>query len=698
MAGSGARYVQRMKELSRRFRDQGPAELAHRARIANRRRVQARRSRLPDGLTPLAPLGFAETLAGIRDHYLLDVSHTVTWNEQELQRDLRRLASLPAQAKVESELTTVLIVGGHETRRTLACLESLLSWPDSRSAHIVLADIVPSSDAIRIAAAIQSVAVLAGSPDECWWARALLTAQANESAQIFVVPGDALVCPGWLDALEFQLGRPGIGIVGARVTDFPELDRRRPSESPATTHDVRSVLQSWGMRAETWSSLDLVSSNAQIGASTTELCDLVRRRGKRAVIASDGVVLAKRRRTDSDRVSQARISELGHDHSDGPKRQIVVASDIPKPDVDSGSEDAYWLIRHLADLSCAVTVVIQGEPVEDEYVWSLRRLGARVEFVQGNPQPGALNAAVAASDGLIAINGSQQFKFIQSARSGAGSRIPLVYLPLDLRNPIETVSEAAAFVGDLGERFFEDSNASEIAAAEAADFAGVISLAELEYLRSRDSAMHAFLLPMLRSDPDRDSPNSNSEGIVAFVGGFKHPPNYVSAEWFISEVWPLVTANVPSARLRIYGSNLPEQYRAEWSASGGVEVVGRYLNAADPYRDATVVVAPMLLGGGVNGKVVTALGHGMPVVGTSVAACGLPEDVANCIRIADNSRDMAEAVCELLTDERTRNSMTSTSVRAYDRHYSQAAGRQAVSALIQLLDGSHPTEGGVTAR
>lgn len=686
MTSNPQAFLARIRDLASRADGRRPTELTRAARVARKRRAEIRHWLAPTGLTPLAPLGFANTLGAIRDHYFLDMDQNVPWPEQELQRDLRRLALLAGAGTSGKHRTAVFVTGGHETRRILACIESLLSWPDSSGVQIVIADSEPSVDSLRIATAVPSVDLLLGPVDDPWWLRAGLTARAHQCEQLCVVSGKLLVLPGWRDALTFQLDRPDVGLVGARLIGWSAVTKRvRHTGHAATTHDVASVAQSWGMRTDVSALFDGTPFDPLEEGSVGELCGLVRSGKMRVLNASDCIVLAQSNRETHELTALERnVNPAGHVHAR--QRRMVVAANIPRPDVNSGSEDIYWLVRHMADLGVEITFVTLGERAEDEYVWSLRRLGVRVVFVESAIAPNALIATVASAGALIAINGTEFAALLQTTRQRAGSRSPLVYLPLDLRNPIESVQEATDFVGDLGQRFFDENNADQMAAIRAADLAGVISIAELDYLRSQEATINAFLLPILRSDPDRTRTGELTQPTVVFVGGFKHPPNPISVSWFISEVWPLVFDAVPNAQLRIYGSDLAEELGAHWAGTHGVQVIGRYLNAADPYRDADVVVAPLLVGGGVKGKVVTALGHGVPVVGTTVAADGLPQDVADCIRIADNARDMATAVCELLTDESKSQARRVASVRAYDRHYSESAGRRQVRDLMQLVD------------
>src|SRR6185312_14323688 len=49
---------------------------------------------------------------------------------------------------------------------------------------------------------------------------------------------------------------------------------------------------------------------------------------------------------------------------------------------------------------------------------------------------------------------------------------------------------------------------------------------------------------------------------LVFVGGFQHPPNTDAVTWFVAEVFPLVSAQLPDLRFHVIGSKVPEAIRA----------------------------------------------------------------------------------------------------------------------------------------
>src|SRR5205085_5990423 len=103
--------------------------------------------------------------------------------------------------------------------------------------------------------------------------------------------------------------------------------------------------------------------------------------------------------------------------------------------------------------------------------------------------------------------------------------------------------------------------------------------------------------------------------VVASAG---YGPNVEGLRWLVADVWPLVTAALPSARLEIAGLGT-DSLRDELS-SDGVRVVGTVDDVGAFYDGCAVVAAPVRRGGGSQLKVVEALGRGRVVVATSHSA------------------------------------------------------------------------------
>lgn len=144
--------------------------------------------------------------------------------------------------------------------------------------------------------------------------------------------------------------------------------------------------------------------------------------------------------------------------------------------------------------------------------------------------------------------------------------------------------------------------------------------------------------PPLNGAADRD---------LLFVGNLSYAPNVEAVEWLCAEVLPRLPSGVHAT---VAGSSPGSKVRAatEWA---GVELVADPPEVTPWYGRSRVALAPQRRGGGTCIKVLEALAHSRPVVGTPAGARGLGvfgED--GPVLVADEPREFAAACETLLAD------------------------------------------------
>jgi glycosyltransferase involved in cell wall biosynthesis len=171
-------------------------------------------------------------------------------------------------------------------------------------------------------------------------------------------------------------------------------------------------------------------------------------------------------------------------------------------------------------------------------------------------------------------------------------------------------------------------------------------------LAERSLPNKVSLIPVYAFDsfPDRPWSTLAQRSGLLFVAGFRHTPNVGAAIWFVREVLPLVQLAVPGAKVRLVGSNPPAEVQE--LAGPAVEVTGHVPDAEleQAYLTSRVALAPLLVGGGMKGKVIESMRFGTPCVATPVGGQGLAA-ADDFLAVAGNPRQFAEAVIRLLRDD-----------------------------------------------
>lgn len=205
-----------------------------------------------------------------------------------------------------------------------------------------------------------------------------------------------------------------------------------------------------------------------------------------------------------------------------------------------------------------------------------------------------------------------------------------------------------AEVGGAEAAGVEERARRELATYRAADVRIFTSGAErrlcAEEVGSRPTDLVVPILVTAHRRRERRRPDT-----VVFVGNFWHAPNVDALEWFVTAVWPIVTADVPTATLVVAGSHVWSKVE-ELGEAPGVAVRGYVDDLVALYDEASVVVAPIRYGAGVRGKVCEALADAVPVVSTTVGIEGLDLRPGQDLLVGDEAPAFAAAVIHLLTN------------------------------------------------
>ena len=122
-------------------------------------------------------------------------------------------------------------------------------------------------------------------------------------------------------------------------------------------------------------------------------------------------------------------------------------------------------------------------------------------------------------------------------------------------------------------------------------------------------------------DSSRISKHDFADNIV-FVGKMDYEPNIVAVTFFVTEVFCKLKEKWNALNFIIVGVN-PTKEIYNLTRIDGVQVTG-FLKDVEPYyQKATIVVAPMLTGAGIQNKIIQAMAYSCCVVTTPIGADGL---------------------------------------------------------------------------
>ncbi len=168
---------------------------------------------------------------------------------------------------------------------------------------------------------------------------------------------------------------------------------------------------------------------------------------------------------------------------------------------------------------------------------------------------------------------------------------------------------------------------------------------------------------------------------IAFVGNMGYPPNVRAARFLAEQVMPLVHARRPRARLLLAGARPGRGVRR--LAGPDVEVSGWMQDIRAAYRRATVMVAPLFIGAGLQNKILEAMAMGVPCVTTELVNNAVGAVADEEVMIAATPAEFANRALELLDSDERREKMASAALEMVGNRFSWTAVGDQLSEILE---------------
>jgi glycosyltransferase involved in cell wall biosynthesis len=183
--------------------------------------------------------------------------------------------------------------------------------------------------------------------------------------------------------------------------------------------------------------------------------------------------------------------------------------------------------------------------------------------------------------------------------------------------------------------------------------------------------------------PQRDPAESPGTPLLLFVGNYEYGPNVDAALFLGREIFPLVRAELPEARLMLVGNGPPPELQV--LAREGVEITGRVPDVRPYLERATVFVSPLRLGAGMKNKVLEAMAMARALVGTPLSADGIGLVEGEHILYGESAEALAEAVLRVVSSERLRMALAYANRALVEARFTWQAVAETYESLYKTL-------------
>lgn len=150
---------------------------------------------------------------------------------------------------------------------------------------------------------------------------------------------------------------------------------------------------------------------------------------------------------------------------------------------------------------------------------------------------------------------------------------------------------------------------------------------------------------------------------IVVSGKMSYHANVAMVEHLVHAIMPLVWAKNGAVKVQIVGKDPPQSIRA-LGENPNIVVTGTVSDIRPYLQQATLAVAPITYGAGIQNKILEAMACATPVVATPRAVSALLAVPGQDLMVAETERQFADAILELLANPALRNQI-GASGRAY---------------------------------
>lgn len=374
---------------------------------------------------------------------------------------------------------------------------------------------------------------------------------------------------------------------------------------------------------------------------------------------------------------------------------------------------SYNFIKHLSKRH-KVTLVFFAESDSDiEAVKELRPFCDRIEWVRFRPVFASLNTAVHClsrlplqlhywynpdmqrkinhilSEGNFELIHAQLFRMGQYVTKTTGMTKILDLcdsLALNLSRRAELDCSPKRYLVKLEERRVRRY---EVDIMNSFDYGTVVAKFDKDYLLNQDESLNLSVVPMgvdleyfkpiqypleiavkqehTTTNVQDDISKDHSRNLL-FTGTMNYFPNSDAVIYFCNSILPLIQERLSDVKFYIVGNHPTEQVR-RLAEQKGVVVTG-YVEDIRPYFEkASVFVAPLRAGSGIQTKNLEAMAMGTPVVTSSIGAMGLEAEIGSELLIADAPDVFANKVIDLIENPDLRQNLANAGRKRVEESY-----------------------------
>jgi polysaccharide biosynthesis protein PslH len=185
--------------------------------------------------------------------------------------------------------------------------------------------------------------------------------------------------------------------------------------------------------------------------------------------------------------------------------------------------------------------------------------------------------------------------------------------------------------------------------------------------------------------PPPELPNKNRN--ILFLGQLSYAPNTVAVELLINQIYPRLKEIHPDSHLLLVGRK-PTPFMLEAAKREPGIIVADSVPDVKPYlAAASMMVVPLLQGGGTRLKIVEAFAAGCPVISTAKGAEGIKVVDGEHLLIRNEVEEIVQGICKLWSNPDLAEKLANSAYELVKAEYSWEAVSHKIEWGIKKLWG-----------
>lgn len=157
---------------------------------------------------------------------------------------------------------------------------------------------------------------------------------------------------------------------------------------------------------------------------------------------------------------------------------------------------------------------------------------------------------------------------------------------------------------------------------------------------------------------------------IIFTGNMFYQPNIDAVTWFVKYCWSDILTEQPEAQFLIVGQNPSSTILSFSKKNSSIKVTGRVPSVIDLLNEATVAVAPMQSGSGMQIKILEAMACAIPIVCTTLGIGDIQATSGKEVLIEDNAKGFSKKVIDMIKSKKENYRIGKNGQNYIDKNHS----------------------------